>query len=139
MKPRRNFPLVATVVALLLVIVFVLLRRTEIISVSPQISQQVDNKSVSSTSPAAEKMMHQTLLSKPEFGAPAPAAPMEKIAARMSTRSDDLQVVKHADGRESMDLRGRFMHLSAKVTRADGTSAVQCFSSSEALEATVSK
>lgn len=52
---------------------------------------------------------------------------MGQLAARMSRETDDLKVVTHPDGRRSVSLEGRFMHMSAVVTGADGKPAVRCF------------
>lgn len=56
-----------------------------------------------------------------------------KVAARMSRRTDDLEVVTHADGRQSIHLKGRFAHASAVVTGSDGRREVHCFSSFDDL------
>ncbi|MBJ7424458.1 MAG: hypothetical protein JHD23_08195, partial [Akkermansiaceae bacterium] len=44
----------------------------------------------------------------------------KNLAARMSGETNGLQVITHADGRRSVNLAGRFMHMSAVVTRPDG-------------------
>lgn len=56
-----------------------------------------------------------------------------KIAARMSRRTDDLEIVTHDDGRQSIHLQGRFAHASAVVTGLDGQREVRCFSSFDDL------
>ncbi len=58
-----------------------------------------------------------------------------KVAARMDTRSADLQIVTHPDGRSSVHLGGRFAHTSAMVRAPDGSLVVQCFSDPEAMAA----
>lgn len=58
---------------------------------------------------------------------------MRQLASRMSRESADLQVVTHPDGRRSVDLRGRFLHMSAAVTGADGKTKVHCFSSPQEM------
>ncbi len=58
---------------------------------------------------------------------------MRKLASRMSRESEDLQVVTHPDGRRSVDLGGRFLHMSAVVTDADGKTEVRCFSNDQEL------
>ena len=58
---------------------------------------------------------------------------MRQLASRMSRESADLQVVTHPDGRRSVDLRGRFLHMSAAVTGADGKTEVHCFSNPQEL------
>jgi len=44
-----------------------------------------------------------------------------------------LEAVYHADGRISLDLQGRFMHVTAVVDAPSGQTQVQCFSDAEAL------
>jgi hypothetical protein len=51
----------------------------------------------------------------------------KNLAARMSGETNGLQVITHADGRRSVNLAGRFMHMSAVVTRPDGEKEVRCF------------
>jgi hypothetical protein len=58
---------------------------------------------------------------------------MRNLASRMSRESEDLQVVTHPDGRRSVDLGGRFLHMSAVVTGADGKSEVRCFSNNQEM------
>ena len=60
---------------------------------------------------------------------------MRNLASRMSRESGDLQVVTHPDGRRSVDLGGRFLHMSAVVTGADGKTEVRCFSNDEEISA----
>ena len=62
---------------------------------------------------------------------------MRNLASRMSRESGDLQVVTHPDGRRSVDLGGRFLHMSAVVTGADGKTEVRCFSNDEEISATL--
>ena len=49
------------------------------------------------------------------------------LKRRMSTEGGDLPVVQHPDGRRSIHLGGRFMHMSALVTGPDGKTTVKCF------------
>lgn len=58
---------------------------------------------------------------------------MRNLASRMSRESEDLQVVTHPDGRRSVDLGGRFLHMSAVVTGADGKTEVRCFSNDQEM------
>jgi hypothetical protein len=58
---------------------------------------------------------------------------MRNLASRMSRESEDLQVVTHPDGRRSVDLGGRFMHMSAVVSGADGKPEVRCFSNDQEM------
>ena len=62
---------------------------------------------------------------------------MRNLASRMSRESEDLQVVTHPDGRRSVNLGGRFLHMSAAVTGADGKTEVRCFSNDEEMSATL--
>lgn len=68
---------------------------------------------------------------KPEDG----SAAMRKLAARMSRQTGGLEVITHADGRRSVDLRGGFLHMSTAVTGADGQTEVRCFSSDSEMNA----
>ncbi|MFQ3224219.1 MAG: hypothetical protein ACI8Z5_000463 [Lentimonas sp.] len=63
----------------------------------------------------------------------AQSAVMETLAMQMSRETDDLQVVTHPDGRRSVHLGGRFMHMSAIGTGADGSPEIQCFSDYQEL------
>jgi hypothetical protein len=60
---------------------------------------------------------------------------MKNLTARMSRETAGLEVITHADGRRSVDLGGRFLHMSAAVTGADGKTEVRCFSSASDLNA----
>ncbi len=60
---------------------------------------------------------------------------MSNLAARMSRQTGGLEVITHADGRRSVDLRGRFMHMSTAVTGPDGKTEVRCFSSDPEMNA----
>lgn len=60
---------------------------------------------------------------------------MRNLAARMSRDTEGLQVVTHADGRRSVNLGGRFMHMSAAVTGVDGITVVRCFSDYQEMAA----
>ncbi len=62
-----------------------------------------------------------------------PSEAMRKLASQMSRESADLQIVTHPDGRRSVDLRGRFLHMSAVVTGADGKTEVRCFSNDQEM------
>jgi hypothetical protein len=53
---------------------------------------------------------------------------MRTLAARMSRDPSGLEVVTHPDGRRSVNLDGRFMHMSATVPGADGNPVVRCYS-----------
>lgn len=64
---------------------------------------------------------------------------MRNLASRMSRESGDLQVVTHPDGRRSVDLAGRFLHMSAAVTGADGKTEVRCFSNDQEMAAPASE
>lgn len=81
----------------------------------------------------------------PETPSPAGALPFSeqssgesKLHASVEKMMDrdfsGLAVTSHADGRKSLKLGGRFLHLSALVPTADGREIVQCFSSHEELE-----
>lgn len=52
---------------------------------------------------------------------------MKLLSARMSRESEDLKVVTHADGRRAVSLEGRFHHMSAVITGADGNPQIRCF------------
>lgn len=60
------------------------------------------------------------------------------LADRMSQRTEDLQVISHADGRRSVNLGGRFMHMSAVVTGPDGNPEVRCFTDYQEMAAALS-
>ncbi len=60
---------------------------------------------------------------------------MRKLAARMSRETADLKVVTHADGRRSVSLEGRFLHMSAVVAGADGKPEVRCFTDFQQMTA----
>jgi len=55
------------------------------------------------------------------------------LREQMRRDFDGLEPVYHADGSISLDLQGRFMHVTAVVTSPDGENRVQCFSDAEAL------
>ena len=65
--------------------------------------------------------------------APAQPTALDTLAAQMSRETDDLKVVTHPDGRRSVHLAGRFIHMSAIATGADGNPEVQCFSDYQEL------
>jgi hypothetical protein len=67
--------------------------------------------------------------------ADAPSDALRNLAARMSRDTEGLQVVTHADGRRSVNLGGRFMHMSAAVTGVDGKTEVRCFSDYQEMAA----
>jgi hypothetical protein len=60
---------------------------------------------------------------------------MRKLAARMSRETADLKVVTHADGRRSVSLEGRFLHMSAVVAGPDGEPEVRCFTDFQQMTA----
>lgn len=63
----------------------------------------------------------------PRREAAAVTGDMQALAAKMSRETKDLSVVTHPDGRRSVSLEGRFLHMSAVVTGADGKPQVRCF------------
>lgn len=69
----------------------------------------------------------------------AQSAVMKTLAAQMSRETDDLEVVNHPDGRRSVHLGGRFMHMSAIVTGANGNPEVQCFTEYQELATSLSE
>lgn len=56
------------------------------------------------------------------------SASLGNLAARMSRETQGLAVVTHADGRRSVELGGRFTHMSVAVTGVDGKTRIRCFS-----------
>jgi hypothetical protein len=68
-------------------------------------------------------------------GADVSSEAMRKLAPRMSRDTSGLKVITHADGRQSVNLGGRFMHMSAVVTGADGKTQVRCFSGHQEMVA----
>ncbi len=60
---------------------------------------------------------------------------MRKLSARMSRETADLNVVTHADGRRSVSLEGRFLHMSAVAAGADGKPEVRCFTDFQQMAA----
>lgn len=68
-----------------------------------------------------------------DSGAEPVSEAMRNLASRMSRESEDLQVVTHPNGRRSVDLGGRFLHMSAVVTGADGKTEVRCFSNDQEM------
>lgn len=68
----------------------------------------------------------------PEHGGARPPTPAEMaaltadLAAKLSRSSEGLTVVKHADGRKSVDLQGRFQSVSVATIGADGRPRVEC-------------
>ena len=68
-------------------------------------------------------------------GAGVSSEAMRKLAPRMSRDTSGLKVITHADGRQSVSLGGRFMHMSAVVTGADGKTQVRCFSGHQEMVA----
>jgi len=70
-----------------------------------------------------------------QAGVAAASEAMRNLAGRMSRDADGLEVVTHADGRRSVNLGGRFMHMSAAVTGVDGNTQVRCFSNYEEMVA----
>jgi hypothetical protein len=60
---------------------------------------------------------------------------MRNLAARMSRETGDLKVVTHPDGRRSVSLEGRFLHMSAVVIGADGQPEVRCFTDYQQMAA----
>lgn len=70
---------------------------------------------------------HEVPAVPPRTEVEAASGEMPKLAARMSRETGDLKVVTHADGRRSVSLEGRFLHMSAVVTGAGGTPEVRCF------------
>ena len=71
----------------------------------------------------------------PRPGAEGASGEMRKLAARMSRETGDLKVVTHPDGRRSVSLEGRFLHMSAVVTGADGKPEVRCFTDFQQMAA----
>ena len=66
--------------------------------------------------------------------ASAAAAVVEANLDRMLDRSTEgLESVQHDNGMVSMDLEGRFMHVSLASKRADGTSSTSCVASHKEL------
>ena len=59
---------------------------------------------------------------------------MRRLAAGMSRATGDLQITSHSDGRRSVNLGGRFMHVSAIITGTDGKTEIRCFSDYQKLE-----
>lgn len=54
------------------------------------------------------------------------AAVSADLAAKLSRSSEGLTVVKHPDGRKSVDLQGRFQSVSVATIGADGRPRVEC-------------
>jgi hypothetical protein len=79
----------------------------------------------------------QTLPTGAEDAAPANAAPNadEQAVEQMTSRSSEgLTIRTLPDGAESVDLEGRFMHLSMAVTRSDGSKTVTCTTAPKAAK-----
>lgn len=55
------------------------------------------------------------------------------LREQMRQDFEGLEPVQHADGSISLDLQGRFRHVTAVVTSPDGGTRVQCFSDAEIL------
>lgn len=75
------------------------------------------------------------LIQPGQVGAEAPTEAMQHLAARMSRDTGGLQVITHPDGRRSVNLAGRFMHMSAIVTGVDGKTQARCFSNYQEMVA----
>lgn len=55
------------------------------------------------------------------------------LREQMRRDFEGLEPVQHADGSISLDLQGRFRHVTAVVTTPDGGTRIQCFSDAEIL------
>jgi hypothetical protein len=56
-----------------------------------------------------------------------------ELAGRMVRSVDGLIVKQHPDGRRSIDLQGRFLHMSAAVADGHGGTHIRCFSNLTSL------
>ena len=62
-------------------------------------------------------------------------AGMEDLLRMIDRSSEGLEIVQHPDGRESINLRGRFMSLAIARPQPDATQPVSCLVGTEALAA----
>lgn len=74
-------------------------------------------------------------VSPPVRDAEGTSGDMRQLAARMSRETGDLEIATHPDGRRSVSLKGRFLHMSAVVINADGKPEVRCFTDFQQMTA----
>lgn len=58
--------------------------------------------------------------------APTPVTPRPTLAERMRFDTEGLRVVEHPDGRKSVHLEGRFLHLARKTIDENGKALIVC-------------
>jgi len=61
--------------------------------------------------------------------------PWHEIVERMNWSHEGLERIVHPDGRQTLRASGRFVHLSALVTLANGEHRIVCFSDPQAVKA----
>jgi hypothetical protein len=85
--------------------------------------------------PQASSPNHQVLdrlrSQKPAVDLTSPV--LTKIAGRMSRDTQGLQTITHPDGRQSVNMKGRFSTVIAAVTGADGQTQARCFTNHDEL------
>lgn len=122
---RISLPIILLLVSLIGVAVTVFIRNPATTAESPsEVAAEIAGKT--------QRDHSVPQVTPPRFSTTAVDA---KVAARMDTRSDGLQIITHPDGRRSVHLGGRFAHTSAMVRGPDGKMVIQCFSDPDAMAA----
>lgn len=65
---------------------------------------------------------------------PASLSTQRPLSERMRFDTEGLEVVEHADGRQSMHLQGRFLHMATKAVDSDGQHIAVCTSNHDHLQ-----